>query len=408
MKTDKNFNNKSFITRSIHVGNEPDSGEYAVVPPIYLAANFVYKDLGLPKGTYEYSRSANPTRDCLQRNYASLNNARYGIALSSGMGAIYAVLSLLSPGDHIITFDDCFGGTYKYITQNKKRLGYEVDFVDLTNLTFFEKTIKKSTRMVILESLSNPTCKVPNLKKIAEICKKYNILTVIDNTFLSPYNYSPLSDGIDITFESATKYIGGHSDLTMGVIATNSEELYRQLSSISNGIGASPFDCYLALRSIKTLVLRMDKHNENALRIAEFLEAHPKVEKINYPGLVNNQYYSMAKENKFKGCGGVLSFYIKGAGIEETKQFFHSLKIFTYTTSLGATESLAEWPWFISKGSVPDEVKSKLNISFNFIRLAVGLEDVEELKEDLDQALNNLSRSDKINQIKTKNIPPKF
>lgn len=408
MNSNKTFSDKSFITRSIHVGNEPDIGEYAVVPPIYLSSNFVYKDLGLPKRNYEYSRTANPTRDCLQRNYASLNNAKYALALSSGMSAISTVISLLSPGDHVIIFDDCFGGTYKYISQNKKRLNIEVDFVDLTDITLLERSIRNSTKMVIIESLSNPSCKVPNFKKIVEISRKHNIITVIDNTFLSPYNYVPLSDGIDITFESGTKYIGGHSDLTMGLIATNSQKLYSQLSSISNGIGASPFDCYLALRSIKTLVLRMDRHNENTLKIAEFLEIHPKVEKVNYPGLRNNEFYSISKENKFKGCGGVLSFYIKGAGIEETKQFLENLKIFTYTTSLGATESLAEWPWFISKGSVPDEVKSELKITYNFIRLAVGLEDVEELKQDLDQALNNSNRNQKITANKSKNIRPRF
>lgn len=373
-----------FRTKTLHADIPPETG--AIVTPITLASTFVQKSPGVHTG-YEYSRTGNPSRDAFERVIATCENAKFGLAFASGSAAIATILHLLNAGDHVISVDDVYGGTQRYfkrIATNTNNLQFS--FIDFNTEGEFESTITEKTKLVWLETPTNPTLKISDIKKVAAICKAKGILMVVDNTFMTPYFQKPLDLGADIVMHSITKYINGHSDVVGGVICTNSEELNTKFKFLQNGLGAvlSPFDSYMAMRGLKTLGLRMDQHAKNAQAVAEFLEAHPQVESVIYPGLPSHPQHAIAKEQT-TGHGGMITFFIKG-GLEASRLFLEGLKLFVLAESLGAVESLAEHPALMTHASVPAEMRAKLNISDSLIRLSVGIEETEDLIEDLTNA----------------------
>jgi len=390
---DEKYENMGFATRSIHVGQEPDFLTGAVNVPINLSTTYAQVSPGIPFGQYDYSRTGNPTRNNLERIISGLEGGKYSMIWSSGMGATTGTLQLLNPGDELICIDDVYGGTQRFFRKiSSQSQGVKYNFISFDTLEPLQKTLNSNTKMVWLESATNPTLKITDIEAVVQMVKEYNpeILVVIDNTFMSPYNCQPLKFGVDLVIESATKYIGGHSDIVMGISCTNDKELYDKLYFIHKSIGAvpSPMDCFLAIRGIKTLSLRVERQNQNSLAIAEFLEKHEKVEKVYYPGLKSSPYHRFAKKQQ-KGFGGVVSFLIKG-GLEESKKFLPKLKVFTLAESLGSVESLAEHPALMTHFSVPAEIRRGLGIEDSFIRLAIGIEDVEDLINDLDGALKSI------------------
>jgi len=380
-----------FATKAIHQGEEPDFREGAtgdVVVPIHLSTTFARKKVTEPTGGYEYTRSLNPTRKALETKLASLENAQYGLVFSSGLAAETTILlSLIHPGDHIVAFDDLYGGTKRLFNQVFSNFGFEVTYVDATNPSLIEQAIKPSTKLVWIETPSNPLLKLSDIKAIAEITHQHGLILVVDNTFLSPYFQKPLDLGADIVVHSSTKYIGGHSDVLGGAVLLNNEAYYERIQYHQNAVGAvlSPFDSYLTLRGIKTLALRLEKHQENALAIAHYLEVHPKVSKVIYPGLESHPQHALAKQQT-TGSGGVLSFEIKGT-IKNAERFLEKLTIFSLAESLGGVESLIELPSLMTHASVAKEVREQIGITDTLIRVSVGVEDVADLIWDLDQAL---------------------
>lgn len=388
-KSTLEYSHKGFETRAIQVGQNPDQWSSGiVVPPIHTGTTFKQDGPGLHRG-YEYGRSGNPTRNSLETCIASLDNAKHAFAFSSGLATITGVCALLNAGDHVICGDDVYGGTNRYFKNIGKSHGLEVDFIDTTVVDLIEKAIKPNTKMVWVESPTNPLLKVMDIPSIAAAIKAKNqgIIFVVDNTFLTPYLQKPLEMGADIAVYSMTKYMNGHSDVIMGAVTTNDEELGNRIAYIENSMGLvpSPFDCYLVNRSLKTLAIRMDRHIQNATEIAKFLEQHPLVEKVIYPGLESHPQYKLAKR-LWKGPSGMISFYIKG-DLNTSTAFLKALKIFILAESLGGFESLAELPSIMTHASVPEEMRKQLGISDNFIRLSVGLETAEDLIKDIDQAL---------------------
>lgn len=393
IKHDGKYQEMGFSTRCLHIGQEPDMLSGAVNTPIHLSTTYAQTAPGIPFGPYDYSRCGNPTRNNLERLIASLENAKYSLIWSSGMAAITGVIQLLKKGDEVICIDDVYGGTQRYFNKiSYKNMGVQFKFIDFDELETLQKTLSPSTQMIWLESPTNPTLKTTDLENVVKMVKNYNkdILVVVDNTFMSPYNCRPLDFGVDICIESATKFIGGHSDIVMGTSCTNCKDLYEKLYYIHKSIGAvpSPFDCYLAIRGLKTLSIRMERHNSNALTVAKWLENHEKVSKVFYPGLQSSSYHKVAKKQQ-KGFGAIVCFIIKGGGLEESKKFLSELKIFILAESLGSVESLAEHPALMTHFSVPPEIRKKLGIDDGFIRLSVGIEDVEDLINDLDNALSS-------------------
>jgi cystathionine gamma-lyase len=391
---DSKFKDCGFSTKCLHIGQEPDIANGAVNVPIHLSTTFSQKSPGEPVGPYDYSRCGNPTRDHLERLICGIENSKFSLVWSSGMGATTGILHLLKSGDEVICIDDVYGGTQRYfrkISNIQHNVVYS--FIPFDDVEIIQKSLNVNTKMVWFESPTNPTLKTVDIEKVVQVVKKYNkdIIIVCDNTFMSPCNCKPLDLGVDIVMESATKYIGGHSDIIMGLSATNDKELQDRLYFIHKSIGAvpSPFDCFLAIRGIKTLAIRVERHNSNAIKIAQFLEKHPSVVKVYYPGLESSQYHEIAKKQQ-KGFGGVLSFSIKG-GLEESKKFLQNLNIFVCAESLGSVESLAEHPALMTHASVSKEVRQELGIDDGFIRLAIGIEDVEDLIGDLDKALYNIN-----------------
>lgn len=382
-----------FSTRAIHAGEEPDFREGAtgdVVTPIHLSTTFARKKVSEPTAGYEYTRSLNPTRKALETKLASLENAVYGLAFSSGLAAESTILlSLLNPGDHIVAFDDLYGGTKRLFNHVFSNFGFEVSYVDATVALLVEKAIKPNTKLVWLETPSNPLLKVSDIKMIAEITKKHNIVLVVDNTFLSPYFQKPLDLGADIVIHSSTKYIGGHSDVLGGAVLLNSGAYYERIQYHQNAVGAvlSPFDSYLTLRGIKTLALRLEQHQKNALEIAHYLEKHLKVNKVIYPGLESHPQHALAKAQT-TGFGGVLSFEIKGT-ITDAENFLEKLTVFALAESLGGVESLIELPSLMTHASVAKEVREQIGITDTLIRVSVGVEDVKDLIADFEQAFGN-------------------
>ncbi len=382
-----------FETICIHGGQEPDPATGAIMTPIYLSSTFVQSFPGVHKG-YEYSRTKNPTRTALERNLAALEDAKYGLAFSSGMAAINTVMNLLKSGDHVVSVNDLYGGTYRLFTKLYSNYGIEFDFVDASILDEVEKAIKKNTKIIWLESPTNPLLKLCDIESISRISKKYNIIVVVDNTFATPYLQRPLDLGADISLYSTTKYIGGHSDIVGGAIVTNRDDLFERLSFFQNAVGAipSPFDSWLVLRGIKTLALRMEKHSENGMIIAQYLQSHPSVEKVNYPGLPSHPQFNLAKK-QMKGFGGIISFELKNGGMEEAKKFVSSTKIFSLAESLGGVESLIEHPASMTHASIPEEERIKSGLSNKLIRISVGIEHSEDLIKDLDLAFKKISNN---------------
>ncbi|EDW73846.1 uncharacterized protein Dwil_GK19674 [Drosophila willistoni] len=380
---------KGFATKSIHAGQDPEQWKCnAVIPLISLSTTFKQDGPGEHRG-YEYSRSGNPTRNVLEECLAALDNAKYGLTFSSGLGATTVVLTMLNAGDHIIMGDDVYGGTNRLIRQVASRLGLSASFVDPTNLDGLRNAFKPETKLVWIESPTNPLIKIADIKAISNICRQVgdHITLAVDNTFLTSYFQRPLELGADLVCYSLTKYMNGHTDVVMGGITMNSEKLYEKLKFLQNAVGIvpSPFDCYQVNRSLKTLALRMEQHQKNAIAVAKFLESHSFVEKVLHPALPSHPQHKIALQQTY-GYSGVFSFYIKGE-LKHSTAFLKALKIFTLAESLGGYESLAELPSVMTHASVPAEDRKTLGISDALIRLSVGLEDAEDLINDLKLAL---------------------
>jgi len=376
-----------FATKCIHAGQPPDAQTGAVTVPISLATTFVQKSPGQHQG-YEYSRSGNPTRTAFEALVAACENGKYGLAFASGLAATTTITNMFKSGDHIISSDDVYGGTNRYFNRVAlPSMGITCSLVDFNKEGAIEAAIKKETKMIWMETPTNPTLKISDIKQAAGIAKKHNLILVVDNTFMSPYFQKPLDLGADIVVHSVTKYLNGHSDVVMGVLATNNPDLFKQLKFFQNSIGAvpSPFDCYNAMRGMKTLPIRMREHAKNAQVVAEYLEKHPAVEKVTYPGLPSHPQHELAKK-QMTGFGGMITFFLKG-GLNESRAFLENLKLFALAESLGAVESLAEHPAIMTHASVPPDQRAKLGISDTMCRLSVGIEDIEDIMADLKHAL---------------------
>ena len=376
-----------FGTKTIHAGVEPDPSTGAIMTPIFQTSTYVQDGIENHKG-YEYSRTQNPTRIQLERNLAALEKGKYGLAFASGMSATDAVVKLLKPGDEVISCSDLYGGSYRMFTKIFEPLGIKFIFNDLNDMDQLNALITEKTRMIWVETPTNPTMKILNLSAIKEAIAGKDILYCVDNTFASPFLQNPLDFGADIVMHSVTKYIGGHSDVIMGALITNDDDLAERLYFIQNSCGAvpSPNDCFLVLRGVKTLHLRMERHCENALHIAKYLYNHPKVQKVNYPGLVDNAYHYLATE-QMKGFGGMVSFSLKGDDLEEAKRIAESTKYFLLAESLGGVESLIGHPATMTHASIPREERIKTGVFDSLLRLSVGIEDIDDLIEDIKQAM---------------------
>ncbi len=374
-----------FSTKAIHAGQTPDPATNAIIPPIHLTTTYYQEEIGKHKG-YVYSRSANPTRDILQKNLAELENGKYALAFSSGLAAIYALSTILKAGDHAIISNDVYGGTYRLFERFLCDYKIQATFVDTSNIQNIEKAIQPNTKLIHIESPTNPLLSISDIAEISKLCKSKKLLLSVDNTFMTPYFQNPLDLGADIVVHSTTKYLGGHSDLLGGVLIFNSDELYERYKFVQNSLGAilSPFDCWLLLRSVKTLAVRMERHNQNAMAIAEYLEKHPKVKKVFYPGLQSHPQYHIAKKQA-RGFGGMVSFEVEN--FELAKSILKNFKIFTLAESLGGVESLVCHPATMTHASIPKEIREKNGLTDGLIRLSVGIEDIEDLLNDIDQAL---------------------
>ncbi|XP_063923841.1 cystathionine gamma-lyase-like [Zophobas morio] len=379
---------KGFATAAIHAFQDPEQwSSMAVVTP--MVASTTFKQYGPAHyKQFEYGRSGNPNRNVLENCLATLDNAKYGLCWASGLGATMGIASLFKAGDHIICGDDVYGGTNRLFNKVCTKLGLEISFVHETKI---ESAIKENTKLIWIESLTNPTLKVIDIPAIAAIARKHKVLLAVDSTFVTPYFQRPIDFGADLVVHSITKYINGHSDVIMGVVLTNNKDLYDQLKFLQNSMGIvpAPFDCYQVTRSIKTLALRMKQHMKNSLEVAKFLETHPKVEKVLHPGRPSHPQHELYKKLT-SGCSGMLTFYLKNASLEHSQRFLSSLKVFTLAESLGGYESLAELPSVMTHASVPEDQRKVLNITDNMIRLSVGLEDAEDLISDLQQALEKV------------------
>ena len=376
-----------FATKAIHAGQEPDPSTGAVMTPIYQTSTYAQKAPGDNQG-YEYSRGTNPTRNALEHCLAALENAKYGLAFSSGMGATDAVMKLLKPGDEVITGNDLYGGSYRIFTKIFANYGIKFHFLDLSDPAIIGQYANENTKLVWIETPTNPTMQIVDIEEIGKAAKAHNLMLVVDNTFASPYLQNPMDLGADIVMHSVTKYIGGHSDVVMGALMLNDEELYKHLWFIYNACGATPgpMDSFLVLRGIKTLHLRMKAHCENGRQIAEFLKTHPKVDKIYWPGFTDHPNHEVAKK-QMHDFGGMISITLKDADLEETFRISSRFKVFTLAESLGGVESLINHPATMTHGSIPKEVREAVGVVDSLLRLSVGVEDIEDLIEDLKQAL---------------------
>lgn len=375
-----------FETKAIHSGQQPDAGSGAVIVPIFQTSTFQQEAVGKHKG-YEYSRTGNPTRTALETCLADLEGGKFGMAFSSGVAATAAVFSLFEKGTHIVLGDDLYGGTYRLAENIFKKWDFFTTYADVDDISSFQKAITPRTRLVWIESPTNPLLKVVDIKQLAEITHRKKGLLAVDNTFASPYFQNPLSLGADIVVHSTTKYINGHSDIVGGAVVVNDEDLYRQLKFYQNAAGAipGPFDCWLTLRGIRTMAVRMKAHQENALCIAEFLASHKKVSKVFYPGLKNTKDYDIASK-QMSGFGGIVSFELKG-DFPAVEKFFSGLKIFLLAESLGGVESLVCYPARMTHGSIPEKERIERGITNSLIRISVGIENKEDLINDLEIAL---------------------
>ncbi|MES2218943.1 MAG: cystathionine gamma-synthase, partial [Pseudomonadota bacterium] len=376
-----------FATRVIHAGQAPDPSTGAVMTPIYATSTYVQRSPGEHLG-YEYSRTQNPTRQAYERCVADLEDGSHGFAFASGMAAIATVLELLKPGDHLIAMEDLYGGTYRLLEKVRKRsAGITISFVDMSQPESIVAALRPETKMLWVETPTNPMLKLVDLKQTAAIAKQHNLLSVVDNTFATPLLQQPLNYGHDIVVHSATKYLSGHSDVISGIAVTNNAELAEQLAFLQNSIGgiAGPFDSFLVLRGLKTLAVRMARHCENALELANWLSQHPKVSQVYYPGLTSHPQHALAKQ-QMRHFGGMITIELTGDK-SATIKTLERCKLFALAESLGGVESLIEHPAIMTHASVPNEQRAKLGIKDNLIRLSVGIEDINDLKNDLAQAL---------------------
>ncbi len=375
-----------FSTRAIHAGQEPDPTTGAVMTPIYQTSTYAQAGLEDHKG-YEYARTGNPTRTALETCIASLEDGKYGLAFASGLAAESAVLSLLSTGDHLIACDDLYGGTYRLFERIIRRYNIETSYVPDRDIAAYEKAIRPTTKLIWLETPTNPLLRLVDIQAVAAIAHRHHILLVVDNTFSSPYFQQPLNLGADIVLHSTTKYINGHSDIIGGVVVTSNEEVYQSLKFHQNAAGAipGPMDAWLTLRGVKTLAVRMRQHEENAQSVARFLEEHPPVEKVYYPGLLSHPDYQLAKR-QMKGFGGMVSFQFKGT-LADVDKVIRRFKVFSFAESLGGVESLVCHPVTMTHGSIPKEIREARGLTDTLLRLSIGIEDIEDLLVDLEQAL---------------------
>jgi cystathionine beta-lyase len=379
-----------FNTKTIHGGQEPEATTGAVMPPVFMTSTYVHSNPGEPQ-EYEYSRGANPTRTALENSFASIENGTHGFAFSSGMAAIDCVLRTLNPGDEVIAGDDLYGGTYRMFTRLFQKYGLEFTYVDMNVVANVTHAITEKTKLVWIETPTNPLMKIADIEAICTAVKEVNntVLIAVDNTFATPYLQRPLDLGADIVMHSATKYLGGHSDIVMGALMVKEAKLAEELHFIQFAAGAiaSPMDSFLALRGIKTLHIRMQRHCENGRAVANFLKKHPKVGAVYYPGLEDHPSYAIAKK-QMKDFGGMVSFSLKNNSREATFRFLKSTKVFTLAESLGGVESLVNHPVTMSHASIPETARIKIGITDALIRLSVGIEDEEDLLADLEAALN--------------------
>ncbi len=375
-----------FSTKAVHAGQEPDPATGAVMVPIYQTATYAQTGIGEHKG-YEYARTGNPTRTALEVCIAALEKGRHGLAFASGLAAEQAVLSLLSSGDHIVSSDDLYGGTYRLFESIMRRYNVETSYVATNALADYEKAIRPNTKLFWLETPTNPLLRLADIRAIADLAHQHNIRLVVDNTFSSPYFQQPLDLGADIVVHSTTKYINGHSDVIGGIVVMNDQEVYQKLKFYQNAAGAvpGPFDAWLTLRGVKTLAVRMRQHAENAYVIARFLSEHPGVEKVYYPGLPSHPDYELAKR-QMSGFGGMISFQFKGS-LADVDKMVRRFKVFTFAESLGGIESLVCHPASMTHGAIPANIREASGLTDTLLRLSVGIEDSEDLLTDLDQAL---------------------
>jgi cystathionine gamma-lyase len=378
---------ENFGTRAIHAGQRPDPTTGAIMTPVYLTSTYTQESPGKLKEGYDYSRSGNPTRTALEKNLASLEGARHGLCFASGCAALDAVLHQFEPGDRVIVSDDVYGGTNRLANRVYSRHGLDVRMVDLSDPATLRKSMNEKTKLVWLETPSNPMLKILDIERLAAIAHDSGALCAVDNTFATPYLQNPLALGADIVCHSATKYLGGHSDVVGGVLLVNDEELHQKLAFVQNAVGAvpSPMDCFLLLRSTKTLHVRMDRHCANARKIVEFLDGHRGVEKVIYPGLPSHPQHELAAK-QMRDFGGMITMVLSG-GLDVSRRFLERTHLFSLAESLGGVESLIEHPAIMTHASVPPEQRERLGISDGLVRLSVGIEDVDDLIADLEQAL---------------------
>jgi cystathionine gamma-synthase/cystathionine gamma-lyase len=376
-----------FATRAIHVGQEPDPATGAVIVPIYQTSTYAQAEVGVHKG-YDYSRTANPTRAALEACLASLDNGRYALAFASGMAAEDTVLHLLQSGDHVVASDDVYGGTFRLFHRVLERAGLSFTFVDGTCADNVTNAIRSETRLIWIESPTNPLMKLIDIGAVSAAARQRNVLLAVDNTFASPYCQRPLELGADLVHYSTTKYLGGHSDVVGGALVLRSDELYERLKILQNAVGGvpGPFDSWLVLRGIKTLALRMRQHSANAMQVACFLEQHRRVKRVYYPGLPSHGQHALARRQMVGGFGGMLSFEVDG-GVDHAREVARRTRLFTLAESLGGVESLIELPALMTHASLPAERRGAIGIDDGLIRLSVGIEEAQDLVADLDQAL---------------------
>jgi len=379
-----------FNTKVIHAGLEPDPTTGAIMTPIYQTSTYVQASPGDHKG-FEYSRTGNPTRAALEANLAALENAKYGLCFSSGLGAIDAVIKLLVPGDEVVSTNDLYGGTYRIFTKVFENYGIKFNFIGMENADKIEEHITEKTKLIWVETPTNPMLNIIDIGSAAKVANKHGVLLGVDNTFASPYLQNPMDLGADIVMHSVTKYLGGHSDVVMGALMVSDDDLAERLYFIQNSCGAvpGPMDSFLVLRGIKTLHLRMQRHCDNGKEIAHFLKNHPKVENVYWPGFDTHPNHEIAKA-QMKDFGGMMSFSLKGNKLEDAFQVVSSMKVFTLAESLGGVESLSGHPASMTHAAIPKEEREKTGVVDSLIRLSVGVEDIEDLKADLAQALAQL------------------
>jgi len=375
-----------FSTTAIHAGNEPDASTGAVSVPIYQTSTYAQDGLGRHKG-YEYARTQNPTRSALEKNIAALENARFGFAFASGMSAIDTSLKLVKAGDHVILGDNTYGGTFRLFSKILVNYGIEFNVADTSNVADLEKSFKPNTKLVFVETPTNPIMTVTDLKAVSDLAHANGAKVICDNTFMSPYFQRPIDHGVDVVVHSTTKYLNGHSDSVGGFVALNDEKDAEWIGFVQNSIGAilSPFDSFLVLRGTKTLAVRMEAHDRNGRMVANFLTEHPRVEKVYYPGLVSHPQHELAKQQQ-SGFGGMVSF--ETGSLDNARKVLEGVKIITLGESLGGVESLISHPATMTHASVPAESRAKLGITDGLVRVSVGIEDIEDILEDLDQALS--------------------